>query len=131
MAALTIGRLAKKAGVHVESVRYYQRLGLLPVPEKPLCGFRRYDDETLRRLRFIKRAQRLGFTLKEISELLQMDRAACDKVRAMAEQKLAEVESKLEDLAHLKAILEATISDCRDNPAAGCCLLERLLAEKA
>ena len=73
----TIGRLAREAGVNIETIRYYQRRGLLPQPGRPLQGFRRYGDEALARLRFIKRAQQLGFTLREIKELLAIGKGSC------------------------------------------------------
>ena len=69
---LTIGRLAQSAGVNVETIRYYQRVGLLKEPEKPAYGYRHYPPDTVARIRFIKRAQQLGFTLEEISELLSL-----------------------------------------------------------
>ncbi len=128
MAALTIGQVARRAGVHVETIRYYQRLGLIPVPERPRSGFRRYTDDTVRRLRFIKRAQGLGFTLKEIGELLSLDQAACDQVSALAQQKLIQVENKIEELIRLRTVLKEAVANCRAGQKAECQLLERLLA---
>ncbi len=129
MAALTIGQVARRAGVHVETIRYYQRLGLLPLPEKPVHGFRRYGEETIRRLRFIKQAQGLGFTLKEIRELLTLDQADCSEVRRLAEQKLRQVESKIRELERLRAGLAEAVAVCRSDPGARCRLLESLLGK--
>lgn len=75
--ALTIGRLAAAAGVNVETIRYYQRRGLLDEPNKPFQGYRHYPDDTVKRVRFIKRAQALGFTLEEIAGLLRLDGGDC------------------------------------------------------
>ena len=75
MGELTIGSLADEAGVNVETIRYYQRRGLMPEPDKPAQGYRRYDATTVKRVRFIKRAQALGFTLEEIGGLLKLDEA--------------------------------------------------------
>ncbi len=130
MAALTIGQVARRAGVHVETIRYYQRLGLLPVPEKPPHGVRRYGEETIRRLRFIKRAQGLGFTLKEIHELLALDQADCSQVRHLAEQKLHQVESKIRELERLRTGLREAVAVCRSDPGARCRLLESLLGRE-
>ncbi len=129
MAALTIGQVARRAGVHVETIRYYQRLGLVAVPEKPARGFRRYGEETIRRLRFIKQAQALGFTLGEIGELLTLDRADCSEVRRLAERKLSQVESKIRELERLRAALAEAVAVCRSDPGAQCRLLESLLGK--
>ncbi len=131
MAGLTIGQVAKHAGVHVETIRYYQRLGLLELPAKPLYGFRRYGDETVTRLRFIKRAQQLGFSLKEIAKLLAMERSSCGEVRQLLEKKLAVVIAKIEDLERMRKILEQGIASCDTDFEPGCRLLEKLLAESA
>ena len=84
---LTIGRLAKLVGVNVETIRYYQRIGLINEPAAPLNGFRQYPIKTAENITFIKRAQRLGFSLKEIEELLKIGDGHCDDVRTRAEQK--------------------------------------------
>ncbi|BCX89840.1 MerR family transcriptional regulator, mercuric resistance operon regulatory protein [Methylomarinovum tepidoasis] len=131
MAALTIGALARRAGVHVETIRYYQRLGLLPVPERPPSGFRRYREADLQRLRFIKRAQRMGFSLREIGELLRLEQADCRQVQQLAEQKLAQVEARLAELERLRTVLAEAVGSCRKQPTSGCELLRRLLADEA
>src|SRR5215469_6068746 len=96
---LTIGMLAKRGGVNVETIRYYQRRGLLEEPLKPRGGFRRYPQESVKRIHFIKRAQYLGFTLEEIQGLLVLDeRKACRETRGMAANKLELIEEKIADL---------------------------------
>lgn len=109
----TIGALARAAGVGVETVRFYQRRGLLPEPERPAGGIRRYGEAELARLRFIRRAQRLGFSLREVAELLQLDDGThCDQARALAARKLADVQTRLEDLSRIAQVLAALVEAC-------------------
>ena len=110
---LTIGQVAKAAGVNVETIRYYQRLAILEEPEKPLGGVRRYADETVARVCFIKRAQQLGFTLAEIRRLLVLEDAqSCGKARSLAAEKLALVEARLADLERMRRVLKELIARC-------------------
>ena len=110
---LTIGRLARAAEVNVETIRYYQRRGLLEEPAKPPSGRRRYSSDAARRLRFIKRAQQLGFTLEEIKGLLRLeDGRSCRETRLLAEQKLAVVEQRLADLTRMRGLLTGLIAEC-------------------
>ncbi len=110
---LTIGQLAKAAEVNVETIRYYQRRRLLPDPGKPAGGFRRYSPALVRRVRFVKRAQAIGFTLQEIAALLDLDDArACAETRALAARKLASIDRKLADLAAMREALAALIRQC-------------------
>ena len=103
---LTIGDLAKAAGVNVETIRFYQRKELMPEPERPQGSIRRYDQNDLSRLHFIKTAKRLGFSLDETAQLLQLDDgASCAQARTHAESKLAEVQLKLADLHRMEAVL--------------------------
>ena len=103
---LTIGKLADAAGVSIETIRYYQRRGLLNEPPKPLGGHRRYAPSQAKRLRFIKRAQALGFTLEEIGALLTLDAAcACGETRALAVRKLGLIKQKMADLADRKSVV--------------------------
>ena len=97
----TIGKIAKLIGVNKETIRFYERNGLISQPQKPSEGYRLYPKETVDRIRFIKRAQELGFTLKEIESLLSLNSECCSKVEALAKQRLASVQSKLEDLKQL------------------------------
>ncbi|MCS6116610.1 Hg(II)-responsive transcriptional regulator [Shewanella baltica] len=100
----TISQLAKSAGVNVETVRYYERRGLIEQPDKPTEGYRRYPVTTLNRIRFIKRAQELGFTLEEISHLLMLDNTPCQEVQDMASHKLVSVRAKMADLRRLETV---------------------------
>lgn len=111
---ISIGALASAAGVNVETVRYYQRRGLLKEPDKPYGGIRRYGEADLARLRFIKTAQRLGFSLQGIAELLTLDDGVeCDIARAQAESKLREVREKRAELARVETALTQLVRQCR------------------
>ncbi len=111
----TIGKLAKHANVGVETIRYYQNFGLLQEPPKPENGYRQYPVEALERLHFIKRAQELGFSLKEISKLLALGHNTPES-RALAVDKLGSVSSKIAHLVEVRAILEDLIHQCDANP---------------
>jgi len=125
--SMTIGTLAKEARVNVETVRYYQRRRLLGVPARPTGGVRRYGEDALARIGFIKRAQDLGFTLDEIAALLRLERfSACRPARALAAKKLALVDARLHDLGRLKAVLEELIARCDAGAARGCAIIESL-----
>ncbi len=109
----TIGALAETAGVNVETIRFYQRKGLMPEPEKPYGSIRRYGAAELARVRFIKSAQRLGFSLDEIGELLKLeDGARCSEARQLAEQKLVDVRQKLSDLQRIESVLAGLVARC-------------------
>ncbi len=111
---LTIGALAKAAGVNVETIRFYQRRGLLPEPDKPYGGIRRYGSADLARVRFVKSAQRLGFSLDEIAELLLLDDGLhCGEARRLAEHKLADIRAKLDTLTRMEAVLAQRVLACR------------------
>ncbi len=130
---LTIGQVAKAAGVNVETVRYYQRLAMLEEPEKPLGGVRRYGDEFIARLRFVKRAQQLGFSLAEVQRLLVLeDPQSCGKARSLAAEKLALVEARLADLERMRRVLQELIARCdvRRGKVA-CPIIESLAARGA
>ena len=109
----TIGALAEAAGVNVETIRFYQRKGLMPEPEKPYGSIRRYGAAELARVRFIKSAQRLGFSLEEVGELLKLeDGARCSEARQLAEQKLVDVRQKLSDLQRIESVLAGLVARC-------------------
>ena len=113
---MTIGRLAKQAGVNVETVRYYERRELIDQPKERRGAFRVYPAEAVRRLRTIKRAQQLGFSLEEIRELLELklsNTAHCRDVQLQAERKVAEIEEKIRELSKVKRELESLVSACR------------------
>ncbi|MDP3004653.1 Hg(II)-responsive transcriptional regulator [Methylotenera sp.] len=110
---LTIGTFAKAAGVNVETIRFYQRKGLLPEPNKPYGGIRRYGKADVSRVKFIKSAQRLGFSLDEIAGLLMLDDGAhCDEARVLAEHKLKNVREKLANLERIEAVLSQLVCEC-------------------
>jgi MerR family mercuric resistance operon transcriptional regulator len=127
-ANLTIGGVARAAGVNVETIRYYQRLKLLEEPDRPLGGVRRYAETAVARVRFIKRAQELGFSLAEIRRLLRLgDPQNCGEARALAAEKLALVESRVADLQRLRAVLEDLIGRCdRRRGKVACPIIESL-----
>jgi MerR family mercuric resistance operon transcriptional regulator len=103
---ITIGALADGAGVNVETIRFYQRKGLMPKPEKPLGSVRRYGNAELARVRFIKSAQRLGFSLEEVGDLLKLeDGTRCGEARQLAERKLG-------DLRRIESVLAALVARC-------------------
>lgn len=129
MTELTIGRLAAEAGVNVETIRYYQRRGLMPEPDKPSHGHRRYGGEAVKRVRFIKRAQVLGFTLEEVGSLLALDEArACAKTRGLAAHKLQVIEDKLADLKAMRKALTALMRQCDIGATRGACPIIHALA---
>ena len=112
---LTIGQLARTAAVNVETIRYYQRRGLLDEPAKPLSGRRRYSGAAARRVRFIKRAQQLGFTLDEVKSLLLLeDGQSCRETRLLAEQKLVVIKQRLVDLNRMRRLLTGLIAECTE-----------------
>jgi MerR family mercuric resistance operon transcriptional regulator len=123
---LTIGRLAKTAGVGIETVRYYQKLGLLPAPAEarpePGQAFRRYPAETAERIRFVKRAQNLGFSLDEIGQLLQLnDGADRPKVQGLARSRLTAVREKILDLRRIETALAHLLHECEHSDGTHAC----------
>ena len=128
---MKIGELAASAGVHVQTIRYYERRGLLPEPERRPSGYREYGQETLDRLHFIKHAQELGFTLTEIGELLALrldPNTPAAAVKARAEAKIADIDRKLHDLERIKHALVHLAGHCRGgrSPLGDCPLLDAL-----
>ncbi|MGH8676123.1 MAG: Hg(II)-responsive transcriptional regulator [Burkholderiales bacterium] len=113
MQGMTIGALANACGVGVETVRYYQRRGLLDEPRRPAGSVRRYGEATVRRLRFIKRSQQLGFTLDEIEKLLRLENTPdCARASKLASARLAEVEAKIADLERVRGSLRGLVKAC-------------------
>ncbi|PKO29410.1 MAG: Hg(II)-responsive transcriptional regulator [Betaproteobacteria bacterium HGW-Betaproteobacteria-9] len=110
---LTIGAFAKAAGVNVETIRFYQRKGLLPEPDKPYGSIRRYGEADVTRVQFVKSAKRLGFNLDEVAELLSLDDGTqCDEAGRLAEHKLKDVREKMADLARMEAVLSELVCAC-------------------
>lgn len=130
MDSLTIGALAKRAGVGVETVRFYERRGLVRRPPRTRSGYRSYPEEAVRRIRFIRNAQALGFTLQEVKDLLELRVAAgtsCAAVRSRASAKVADVKKRLADLDRIRVALERLIAVCPGRGAlADCTILEAL-----
>ncbi len=111
----TISKVAKELSINVETVRFYERRGLIEQPVKPEVGYRHYPDETVNRIRFIKRAQELGFTLEEIANLLILEDRPCSQVQDLAEHKLCAVKEKMADLRRLEKALKALLVQCHSN----------------
>lgn len=126
---MTISRLAGAAGVNVETVRFYQRSGLIDEPARPYGGYRTYGGEDVRRIRFIKRAQLLGFTLDEIANLLTLEGSrACASTRDLAAKKLAMVEEKISDLLAMKTALATMVSRCdSEHTGVDCPIIQALI----
>lgn len=111
--SLTIGELAALAGVGVETIRFYQRKGLVPEPPKPSGAIRRYGAADVERLRFVKSAQSLGFSLDEVAELLRLeDGARCKEASYLAESKLADIRRKIAELSRMEAALSGLVAAC-------------------
>ncbi len=125
---LTIGQVAARANVNVETVRYYQRIGLVPQPPKPPRGIRHYPPGVVHRIRFIKRAQQLGFSLQDIAQLLALGNEHCEDVRHQAESRLARIESQIRDLQAMRKVLRKLVSDCRRHARPGHCPIVQSLA---
>ncbi|MBK3403037.1 MerR family DNA-binding protein [Methylorubrum populi] len=129
MRNLTIGRAAREAGVGVETIRFYERQGLIAQPAKG-SGYRTYSPEVVARIRFIRQAQRIGFSLKEAQELLALradPEADCADVRAQARHKIAEVDERISELLRVRAALEAVVASCPGHGGlSGCTILEAL-----
>lgn len=135
MPSLTIGQLAENAGVGVETIRFYQRKGLVEEPEKPRDGYRRYPAEAAQRIRFIRQAQEIGFSLREIGELLalRVDRSrSCADVRRHAEAKILEVRSKIDALQQIERALTRLARSCSGaGPTTECPILDAIEKERS
>ena len=129
-ARLTIGRVADAAGVNIETIRYYQRRALIGLPPKRTGGFRYYPPTTASRVRFIKRAQALGMSLKEVQRLLRLDaKGACSQTRSLAVTKLALIEEKLSELTQLRDILQRLVVACDQPHGSSCPIIDSLESE--
>ena len=134
MKALKRGNLAKMAGVNIETIRYYEKQGILPEPDRSPSGYRQYDDETVNRIRFVKRAQKLGFSLSEIKQLLKLSEGEitdCDEVRDIALKKLEAIREKIINLQKLDSILSNLATQCdRQQTIKGCPIIAALMTEE-
>jgi len=127
---MTVGKLAKTAGVNIETIRYYEQRGLLPKPSRKESGYRLYSQEDVKRLRFILRAKELGFSLREIHDLLELRvdvKTNCDEVREQTEAKMRNIERKIADLERMREVLVKLAAACRNRGATDeCPILEAL-----
>lgn len=127
---MRIGQVAKSTGLTVEAIRYYERLGLLPEAPRTASGYRRFEPAVVRRLRFVRRAQELGFSLGEIRELLELrasPRASAAGVQELAQSKLVEIRGKLADLTRIRDALSAVSCTCSgEGPISECPILDAL-----
>ena len=123
--SMTIGQVARAAGVHVETIRYYQQCRLLPVPKRPAGSVRRYSEDVVARLAFIRRAQDAGFALKEIAELLRLAGTPnCRVARDLAVDKLAQVEERMAELARIRAALRSLVRQCDAGGRRSCAIID-------
>ena len=127
---LTIGRLAKACEVNIETIRHYQRQGLISEPLKPESGFRQYPNEIIDRIKFIKRAQKLGFALKEIQQLLMLGSEHCEDVQVLAEEKRQLVQEQIDGLLTIKSVLDDLICSCQTDVQADHCAFIEALSKK-
>ena len=130
MDGLTIGEVAAQARVHIETLRYYERRGLVAKPPRSVSNYRRYPQDAVRRVQFIKRAQELGFSLKDIKELLSLraaSQAMCGEILAHAEAKIKDIDEKIDSLMAMKRALSKLVAECSgQGPLTECPILESL-----
>ncbi|OGA50321.1 MAG: MerR family transcriptional regulator [Betaproteobacteria bacterium RIFCSPLOWO2_12_FULL_63_13] len=133
MSGIKVGQLARAAAVNVETVRYYQRIGLLPLPSRDYGSIRRYSVDDLKRVRFIKRAQKLGFSLDDVAVLLGLsDGKHCAETKALAETRLAVVEEKIADLAAIQEALKGLVAKCsKGSRSRGCPVIDALIEDES
>lgn len=128
----TISQLAHAAGVPTTTLRYYERIGLIEPEDRSAGNYRLYSEESLRKLKFIRAAQSIGFTLDDVRALLGVQdgsMASCREVQALVAARLGDIESRLRDLRHVQRVLKQSLEKCRENELAGCChIIETLRA---
>ena len=133
MKTLTIGQLAKETGINIETIRYYERRGLIPESPRRESGYREFTPQYIERISFIKRAQTLGFTLREISGLLALadGKFTCKDIRKVAEDKVKEIENRIHDLKKIKKVLNNLVKECTNNRRLSYCpIIESLTRNK-
>ena len=126
---LAIGKLSRLSGVHIETIRYYERIRILPSPPRTASGRRVYDSAHLRTLAFIRRARELGFSIEEIRALMRLggpEKATCREVREIAAHHLEDIRAKLDDLKKLERLLARTVAQCSGTSAPDCPVLDIL-----
>jgi MerR family copper efflux transcriptional regulator len=130
MGYLTIGKLSKRAQVNTETIRYYERRGLISRPLRPASGYRQYPDEAIKRIEFIKRAKELGFSLKEIGDLLSLrvdPTTSCSDIKSRTETKIEQIEEKINTLQKMKnALVDVSRACSGRGPISECPILEAL-----
>ena len=131
MKTLTIGQLAKETEINIETIRYYERRGLIPEPHRRESGYREFTPRYIERIRFIKRAQTLGFTLREISELLTLadGNPACKDIRKFAEDKVKDIENRIHDLKKIKKVLNNLVKECMNKGKLSYCPIVESLTQ--
>jgi MerR family mercuric resistance operon transcriptional regulator len=130
---IAIGRLAKHTGTNIETIRYYERVGLWPAPARSAGGYRLYATEHLKRLNFIRRARTLGFSIGEVRTLLRLAderKRPCAEVRVVAEAHLADVRTKIADLKVMERVLRETVARCADGAGSPCPLIDALYRDE-
>jgi MerR family mercuric resistance operon transcriptional regulator len=127
MPLLTIGKLAEQVSVNKETIRYYQRRGLISEPKKPAQGYRLYNEEHVNRIQFVRRAQELGFTLDEVAQLIDLGKHDCRKTQRLAESKLDTTQEKIKDLRKLEKGLKQLVQGCETNSNKAKCPLVQSL----
>ncbi|NJM36321.1 MAG: helix-turn-helix domain-containing protein [Rhodomicrobium sp.] len=129
---IQIGALSARTGVHVETIRYYERVGVLPRPPRSAAGYRRYGEEDIKRLGFIRRLRELRFSLEIVQALLDLaetPRSKCGEIRAVAAGHLSEVRTKIADLHRMEQVLKAMVASCDRGIAPKCPIIETLWRE--
>ena len=127
---LTISKIAKEIGISIETIRYYERIGLITQPQKPLSGYRIYDDAISQQLFFIKRAKELGFSLNEISDIMIIGDNNCKETKEIALHKLQNIKNKIDDLNSISNSLEALIKACDSNSKYDGCPIVSAISNK-
>ncbi len=126
---IKIGEMSRRTGVNIETIRYYERIGVMPRPRRTEGGHRAYDDDQLKRLQFVRRGRELGFSLDEVRAMLRLvdDRAlTCGEIHAMTVAHLADVKSKIANLRRLERVLEAMAAECSRGDIPDCPIIETL-----
>lgn len=126
---LSIGNLSKQCGVNIETIRYYEKIGVMPAPDRSASGYRLYGPDHLKRLSFVRRSRQLGFSLDEIRSLLRLvdgDAYTCTQVRELTLDHVAEIRRKITDLKRLKRVMEEMAAQCSGGRAPECAIVDAL-----
>jgi MerR family mercuric resistance operon transcriptional regulator len=127
--ALSIGKLAKQSGVNIETIRYYEKIGIMPAPDRSASGYRVYRPDHLKRLSFVRRSRQLGFSLDEIRGLLRLvdgDSYSCAQIRELTLDHVAQIRQKIADLTRLKRVMEEMAAQCSGDRAPKCAIVDAL-----